>query len=68
MANRIVDVFNKIGQFLNEVKLELGKVSWCTRAELKDSTVIVLVSILILAVIVGIFDFFMSKLISMVIK
>lgn len=68
MANKIVDKFNKIGQFLKEVKLELGKVSWSTRIELKNSTIIVLVSVVIVAIIIGIFDFFMSKLISVVIR
>lgn len=68
MANKIVDSLNKIGQFLKDVKLELKKVSWSTRLELKDSTIIVLISVIILAVIIGVFDFFMSKLISVVIR
>lgn len=68
MANKIVDFFTKIGKFLNEVKIELKKVSWSTREELKDSTIIVLISILILGAFIGAFDFFMSKVISMVIK
>lgn len=68
MANKIVGALNRIGQFLKEVKLELKKVSWSTRQELKDSTAIVLISLAILAAIIGIFDFFMSKLISVLIK
>lgn len=68
MANKIVDSFIKIGQFLKEVKIELKKVSWSTKAELKDSTTIVLISVAILGIVVGIFDFFMSKLISVVIR
>lgn len=68
MANKIVDGLNKIGQFLKEVRLELKKVSWSTKAELKESTRIVLISIAILAVIIGVFDFVMSKVISVVIR
>lgn len=68
MANKIIDGVNKIAQFLKEVRIELGKVSWSTKLELKDSTIIVLVSVVILAAIIGIFDFFMSKLISLVIR
>lgn len=68
MSNKIVNVFTKIGQFLNEVKLELKKVSWSTREELKDSTIVVLVSIVILGAFIGLFDFIMSKVISMVIR
>jgi len=66
MSNKIADFFGRIGQFLREVKVELQKVSWLSREELKDSTIIVLLSTLVLAVIVAVFDFFMSKLITMV--
>jgi preprotein translocase subunit SecE len=66
MSNKIADFFGRIGQFLREVKVELQKVSWLTREELRDSTVIVLLSTLALAIVVAIFDFAMSKLISMV--
>lgn len=68
MSNKIVNVFTKMGQFLNEVKLELKKVSWSTREELKDSTIVVLVSIVILGAFIGLFDFIMSKVISIVIR
>lgn len=67
MANKIVDALGKIGQFLKEVRLELRKVSWSSRSELKSSTIIVLVSVAILAAIIGCFDFIMSKLIDIVI-
>lgn len=66
MSNKIANFFSRIGQFLKEVKIELGKVSWSTKEELKDSTTIVLLSTLVLAIIVAVFDFIMSKLISMV--
>lgn len=67
MANKIVDALGKIGQFLKEVRLELKKVSWSSRSELKNSTIIVLISVAILAIVVGCFDFIMSKLIDIVI-
>ena len=67
MANKIVDALGKIGQFLKEVKLELKKVSWSSPAELKSSTIVVLVAVAIISVIIGCFDFIMSKLVDMVI-
>lgn len=67
MTNKIVDALGKIGQFLKEVKLELKKVSWSSRAELKSSTIIVLVAVAIISVIIGCFDFIMSKLVDIVI-
>lgn len=66
MSNKIADFFGGIARFLREVKTELQKVSWLTKEELKDSTIIVLISTLVLAIVVAIFDFVMSKLISMV--
>lgn len=67
MTNKIVGVFEKIGQFLKEVKQELKKVSWSTREEIKDATVIILISVAITATIIGLFDFIMSRLINIVI-
>lgn len=65
--NKIVNIFNKIGQFLKEVKVELKKVTWASRAELKNLTLIVLFSVAIMAIIIGSFDFIMSKIIDVVI-
>ena len=67
MTNKIVDGLSKIGQFLKEVRLELKKVTWSNRSELKSSTIIVLISVAILAAIVGCFDLIMSKLVEIVI-
>jgi len=59
---------NKISGFLNEVKIELKKVSWPTRDELVNSTIVVLVSVLILALYIGMWDFLFSKFIEFVIR
>jgi preprotein translocase subunit SecE len=66
MSNKIADFFGRIGQFLKEVKVELQKVSWLSKEELRDSTIIVLASTLVLSIVVAVFDFIMSKIISMV--
>ena len=42
---------NKVALFFNDVKLEMGKVSWPNKDELIGSTVIVLVSLAILAIV-----------------
>jgi len=59
---------NKIVKFLNEVKSELKKVSWSTRRELVNSTVVVIVSVVILAVFIGVCDLIWSNLINFIIK
>lgn len=57
---------NKIAAFLKDVKLEMMKVSWSTRAELVDSTIVVLVSLAMLSVFIGICDLILSKIINII--
>ncbi len=58
-------MFGKIGPFFKETRLELKKVSWTTRDELIDSTIVVLVSVGLLAIFIGIVDVFLSRLIRL---
>jgi len=43
-------------EFLKEVRVEATKVSWPTRNELRDSTVVVIVTVVIVSVFIGIVD------------
>jgi preprotein translocase subunit SecE len=43
-------------EFLKDVQVESTKVSWPTRSELRDSTLVVIVTVLIVAVFIGIVD------------
>jgi len=54
--------------FLNEVTTEMKKVSWSTRRELLASTWIVIVSVSIFVVVLGIFDYMFSRLITYILK
>ena len=57
-------MFRRMLNFLREVRVEMSKVAWPTRKELKDSTVVVLVAVLITAVLTGgadrLFSFFLG--------
>ena len=55
---------NKFVNFLNDVKLEMGKVSWSTREELIGSTIVVLVSLAILSVFIGMCDLLLSTVVN----
>jgi preprotein translocase subunit SecE len=57
---------NKFTGFLKDVKLEMAKVSWSTRGELIDSTIVVLVSLAILSLFIGICDIILSKIINII--
>ena len=61
-------VLKKVTGFLSEAKAELKKVSWPSRSELMNSTLVVIVSVIILAVYIGAVDVILSKLVGLVIR
>jgi preprotein translocase subunit SecE len=61
-------MINKIKKFLGEVLAEMKKVSWTTRRELVDSTLIVILSSFLLGIFVGVIDFAFSKGVAVIIK
>ncbi|MBN1150452.1 preprotein translocase subunit SecE [candidate division WOR-3 bacterium] len=58
----------KIKNFLFESKQELGRVSWPSRQELWDSTMVVIFVSILLAVFIGIFDRIFTTLVSLVVR
>ena len=56
-------MFEKIQEFLREVKIELKKVTWPSRKETLASTVVVLITVIISATFLGLVDFILSKII-----
>ncbi len=59
---------NKAAAFITEVKTELKKVSWPTKNDLISSTIVVLVSVAILALFVGVCDLIFSRAINFLIR
>ena len=55
-------------QFLREVKTELKKVTWPSKKDTLSGTAIVLVTVLIIAVFLGIVDSGLSNLIKILLK
>ena len=53
-------------QFLREVKIELKKVTWPTRAQAMGSTAVVIVLVLIISLYLGLVDGGLSSLVRMV--
>lgn len=51
-------------EFLKEARAELGKVSWPTRKELSESTVLVIVSVIAITIFIGVVDFVFNKLLQ----
>jgi preprotein translocase subunit SecE len=51
-----MSLIEKTREFLKEVRVESTKISWPTRTELRDSTIVVIVTVLILMAFVGAVD------------
>jgi preprotein translocase subunit SecE len=49
-------MFEKIKHFFSETRVEMRKVTWPTRDELKESTKIVIVATFVVTVFIGIID------------
>ena len=60
--------FEKISNFITEVKVEMQKVSWSTKNELIGSTTVVIVSTLLLAMFIGLVDIILSRCINLVLR
>jgi preprotein translocase subunit SecE len=50
--------------YYREVVMEMGKVSWPSRDQLKNSTIIVLLLTTIFAIFIGSFDWLLSQLVQ----
>jgi preprotein translocase subunit SecE len=60
--------FLRVRDFLAEVTVELKKSSWPTRKELIDSTLVVIVTVLILGVFVALADLVFLRIIAFLTK
>jgi preprotein translocase subunit SecE len=49
-------MIDKIKKFVSDVIVELKKVSWPSREELRGSTLVVIVAVILVAVFIGLVD------------
>ncbi len=68
MEFNIRSKFESAKQFLREVKTELKKVTWPSRKDTLSGTVIVLVTVFVIAIFLGVVDSGLSNLIKMLLK
>jgi len=47
---------NQVREFVKDVRVESTKISWPTRNELRDSTLVVIATVVIVTVFVGVVD------------
>ena len=61
-------LFQKIAQFLREVRVETKKVTWPTRKETLASTAIVLITTFVIAFFLGGVDLLLSRIVEMLLS
>jgi preprotein translocase subunit SecE len=53
------------GKFIRDVRMEMAKVTWPTRKDLVQSTIVVIVAVIISGVFIGVLDLIFSRLINL---
>ncbi len=54
--------------FVKEVKGELKKVSWSSRDEVIGSTSVVIITVALLSVFIGVVDFILARIVSILVR
>lgn len=65
---KLKNIFNKINNFVKEAIAELKKVIWPTQKELKNSTIVVITTIIIASIFIGLVDIFFTKVLTLFMK
>lgn len=63
-----MSAMQQLQEFVKDVRLESTKVSWPTREELRDSTTVVIITVLLVAVFIGIVDRILTAAVGLVFR
>ena len=61
-------IMQKLTRFVHEVWIELQKVAWPTLTELKSSTTVVIIAVILIAIFIGIVDYGISQVMRVVFR
>jgi preprotein translocase subunit SecE len=61
-------MFERIKEFLREVKIEIKKVVYPTREELIGSTWVVIITVIVVSIFLGIVDLALTKVVSIALR
>jgi preprotein translocase subunit SecE len=59
---------DRMREFVKDVRLESTKVSWPTRNELRDSTIVVIIAVILVSIFVGVIDRVLTFLMGLIIR
>jgi preprotein translocase subunit SecE len=63
-----MSLFDRIKKYIGEVKIEATKVSWPTRDEVKESTIVVLIACTIIALFIFSIDLILGRIVRMILS
>jgi len=63
-----MSAIERIREYTKDVGVELRKVSWPTRDELRDSTVVVIITVLLVAAFIGLVDQVLNRLVALIFR
>ncbi|MGE5175172.1 MAG: preprotein translocase subunit SecE [Hyphomicrobiales bacterium] len=49
-------VMTAVNEYIKDVRVEMSKVTWPTRDELRESTMVVIVMVFLIAILIGVID------------
>ena len=55
-------------EFIKEVQVEFTKISWPSRGELRDSTLVVILTVLVVAAFIGVVDQLLNLLVHLLFR
>ena len=61
-------MFERFKNYLAETRVEMKKVTWPTKEELKDATKVVIVASIILTIFIGAIDQILSRIVQLVFR
>lgn len=61
-------IFTAVNEYVKDVRVEMSKVSWPTREELRESTLVVIVMVFVIAIFIGVVDRGLSLAFEAIIK
>lgn len=61
-------MLDRLKTYLGETRVEMRKVTWPTKAELKDATRVVIIASVLLTVFIGVVDQVLTNIIKLVFR
>ncbi len=63
-----MSTMSQLREYGKDVRGELSKVSWPTREELRDSTIVVIITVLLVAAFIGIVDQGLNRAVALIFR